>query len=83
MNHFTCLGFFGNNINEYKIKANQKALRKVERKLEKMKMKLEQVEDREVENEKQHQKIEESTKRKMGVDEARVEQMKERARNFI
>ena len=46
-------------------------------------MKLEKVEDREDENEKQQQKGEESRKRKMGADEARVEQMKERARNFI
>ena len=43
----------------------------------------EQVEDREDENEKQQQKGEESRKRKRGADEARAEQMNERARNFI
>ena len=42
-----------------------------------------QVEDREDENEKQQLKGEESRKRKRGVDEARGEQMKERAKNFI
>ena len=42
-----------------------------------------QVEDKEDENEKQQQKREESRKRKRGADEARAEQMKERARNFI
>ena len=42
-----------------------------------------QVEDREDENEKQEQKGEESRKRKRGADEARTEQMKERAKNFI
>ena len=42
-----------------------------------------QVEDREDENEKQQQKGEESRNIKKGADEARAEQMKERARNFI
>ena len=42
-----------------------------------------QVEDREDENEKQQHKGEESRKRKRGADEARAEQMKERARNVI
>ena len=42
-----------------------------------------QVEGREDENEKQQHKGEESRKRKRGANEARVEQMKERARNFI
>ena len=42
-----------------------------------------QVEDREDENEKQQQKGEESRKRKRGADEARIEQMKERAKSFI
>ena len=43
----------------------------------------EQVEDREDENEKQQHNGEESRKTKRGADEARAEQMKERARNFI
>ena len=42
-----------------------------------------QVEDRKDENEKQQHKGEESRKRKRGPDEARAEQMKERAKNFI
>ena len=42
-----------------------------------------QVEDREDENEKQQQNGEESRKIKRGADEARAEQMKERAKNFI
>ena len=42
-----------------------------------------QVEDKEDENEKQQQKVEESRKRKRGADEARAEQMKERAKSFI
>ena len=42
-----------------------------------------QVEDREYENKKQQQKGEESRKRKMGVDEAKTEQMKEREKSFI
>ena len=42
-----------------------------------------QVEDRDDENEKQQQTGEESRKRKRGADEARAEQRKDRARNFI
>ena len=42
-----------------------------------------QVEDSEDENEKQQQTGEESRKIKRGDDEARAEQMKEKARNFI
>ena len=42
-----------------------------------------QVEDRDDENEKQQQKEEESRKRKREADEARVEQRKDRARNFV
>ena len=42
-----------------------------------------QVEDREDENEKQQLEGKESRKRKRGADEARGEQMKERAKNFI
>ena len=41
------------------------------------------VEDRDDENEMQQQKREESRKRKRGVDEARAEHKKDRARNFI
>ena len=42
-----------------------------------------QVENRDDENKKQQQTGEESRKRKMGADEARAEQMKERVKNFI
>ena len=42
-----------------------------------------QVEDRDDENEKQQQTREESRKRKRGADEARAEQRKDSARNFI
>ena len=42
-----------------------------------------QIEDRDDENEKQQQTREESRKRKKGVDKARPEQRKDRARNFI
>ena len=42
-----------------------------------------QVEDMDDENEKQQQTREESRKRKRGADEARLEQRKDKARNFI
>ena len=42
-----------------------------------------QAEERDNENEKHQQTVEESRKRKKGVDEAEVEQRKDRARNFI
>ena len=42
-----------------------------------------QVEERDDENEKHQQAVEESRKRKRGADEAEAEQRKGRARNYI